>query len=397
MTLPASGAISFSNVDTELGLSSTAQLSLNCTSARNLAGVASGAISLNNFYGKSSITPGSVSYTTPGTYTWIAPSGTGGSVSAVAVGGGGGATSRFACINASGGGGALSYKNNYAVSAGTGYTIVVGKGGCGYKAYLVCPGCFLAGRDSYAFALCVLRAEGGGEGSYSSGNSISLSTPAYTRIVCRYRNATRYSCGRRAGSRFGKPLAGDGGGSGGGGSSWQDNYLNSNNGGIGGGGGAGGYSGQGGYGAILGSTYYNIHGQDGSGGGGGGGGYNECGPYSKSPVGGGGGVGLYGQGSNGSGGYAPITAFPNGYGGYYYAFSQPAYGGGGGSGGSAGGTGTCGNGGAGGNYGGGGGGGYYVSSNISCISAGGKGGCGAVRIVWPGSTRRFPSTCVGSP
>jgi hypothetical protein len=25
------------------------------------------------------------------------------------------------------------------------------------------------------------------------------------------------------------------------------------------------------------------------------------------------------------------------------------------------------------------------------------GACGAVRIVWPGSTRSFPSTCVGTP
>jgi len=26
-----------------------------------------------------------------------------------------------------------------------------------------------------------------------------------------------------------------------------------------------------------------------------------------------------------------------------------------------------------------------------------NGASGAVRIVWPGSTRRFPSTCAGSP
>jgi hypothetical protein len=25
-----------------------------------------------------------------------------------------------------------------------------------------------------------------------------------------------------------------------------------------------------------------------------------------------------------------------------------------------------------------------------------RGGCGAVRIVWPGSSRSFPSTCVSS-
>jgi hypothetical protein len=29
--------------------------------------------------------------------------------------------------------------------------------------------------------------------------------------------------------------------------------------------------------------------------------------------------------------------------------------------------------------------------------SGGNGGSGAVRIVWPGSSRTFPSTSVGSP
>jgi hypothetical protein len=28
-------------------------------------------------------------------------------------------------------------------------------------------------------------------------------------------------------------------------------------------------------------------------------------------------------------------------------------------------------------------------------AAGGTGGCGAVRVIWPGSTRSFPSTCTG--
>jgi hypothetical protein len=37
-----------------------------------------------------------------------------------------------------------------------------------------------------------------------------------------------------------------------------------------------------------------------------------------------------------------------------------------------------------------GGGGSGDSSGIS-------GGVGAVRIVWPGTTRTFPSTCVGAP
>lgn len=52
MTLPVSGAISFNNINVELGVSGTTQASLGQTSYRTLAGVASGQISMSNFYGK---------------------------------------------------------------------------------------------------------------------------------------------------------------------------------------------------------------------------------------------------------------------------------------------------------------------------------------------------------
>lgn len=52
MTLPASGAISFNAINVELGVAGTTQASLGQTSYRNLAGVASGQISMSNFYGK---------------------------------------------------------------------------------------------------------------------------------------------------------------------------------------------------------------------------------------------------------------------------------------------------------------------------------------------------------
>lgn len=52
MALPASGPISFNNINVELGVAGTTQASLGQPSYRTLAGVPSGAISMSNFYGK---------------------------------------------------------------------------------------------------------------------------------------------------------------------------------------------------------------------------------------------------------------------------------------------------------------------------------------------------------
>ena len=64
MTLQSSGAISLGNVNTELGRSATATISLGETAVRTLAGVPSGTISLSNLYGKSNAPP--VTFTPPG-------------------------------------------------------------------------------------------------------------------------------------------------------------------------------------------------------------------------------------------------------------------------------------------------------------------------------------------
>lgn len=52
MALPSSGQISLSQVNTELGFSSTATISLNDSAVRTLFGIASGTISLNDGHGK---------------------------------------------------------------------------------------------------------------------------------------------------------------------------------------------------------------------------------------------------------------------------------------------------------------------------------------------------------
>ena len=226
--------------------------------------------------------PGQQAFTTVGTFSWVAPAGVT-SVSVVAVGGGGAGVGLgiFPCCYAviSGGGGGLGYKNNYSVTSGNSYTVVVGKGG------LKQVPCSM-GDNSYFVSTAVVA----GKGGYRTRTSV-------------------YGC-----------FVGDGGGVGGCGkcsSSGQN---------TGGGGAGGGYGG-------LGGT--------------------------------GGGVGILGSGSSGAGG------------------TSGSAGGKAGSGGSDGTLGTSGI------YGGGG------NANIIACANSTTGAKGAVRIIWPGNTRNFPSTCTG--
>lgn len=234
------------------------------TSGDPLAGLTSGEtyflknVSVSDFAGQQklydmadiSVAQGQAQYTTPGTYTWVAPAGVY-EVSVVTVGGGGGGA-RANNAGSGAGGGALGWKNNVPVVPGQSYTVVVGAGG----------------------AVSANVGGTGGQSRFIDANVVSANGGL---------GAVANSTQDRAGGNF----IGDGGGRGGVGG--RRRSTNS----AGGGGGAGGYTGDGGRGGggLSGSLA-------GSGGGGGGGGFAG----SADTAGAGGGVGIFGQGANGGAG-----------------------------------------------------------------------------------------------
>lgn len=260
------------------------------------ASISAGPLSLYMFMNK---TLGSVpqggqqEYTTPGTYSWTAPTSPAvTSVCVVCVGGGGGgmyynrsSTSYSYSMNGGSGGG-LGWKNNIAVVPGNSYTLVVGAGGSA-GAYSSGAG---NGNDSYFINTGTVKGGYGGFGRYNQ-------------------------------SRSGGTYTGDGGGNGG-----AVNNASSSGNGPCGGGGAGGYTGAGGA-----STNTNTSGAP-IGGGGGGGGDSASSTHNS---GGGGGVGLLGQGASGAadgfGGSGGTDGLFN-YAGLYGAILRTGgnYGGGGG-------------------------------------------------------------------
>lgn len=336
MTLNASGPISLGgsttgqSINLELGVSATALASINSSSFRTLAGVASGQISLSNFYGKSNILTGQTEYDSNGTYTWVCPSGVT-SISILCIGqGGNGATSGYfpgcGCCGpewwggGGGGGGGLAYYNNYAVTPGNSYTV-----------QLSSMSAFKNGATVVVFANWGNAADYSNGGAGADGGGIA--------------GYVAWSGGDGRSGDFG-----------GGSAAVQKG---------GGGGGAGGYAGKGGNGG----NQYNGASAGAGGGGGGGGGATS----NTKGAAGGGGVGKFGQGANGSAGNTGTSPTAGG-------------GGSGGTNGTA--TGTT-SGGPGGTYGGGGGGGSGFGP------LGSRGG-GLVRMIYPGSTRSYPSTNTGN-
>jgi len=294
---------------------------------------------------------GQAAFITDGTETddrhyWVCPDGVT-SISIVCIGAGGYGTGPTSGYDGGGGGG-LGYKNNYSVTPGTTYHIYCGKGNTTAGSQHV--------KDSW-----FSTATGSGTNSATSDAAPVRGRGALTN------------------SMTGGTYTGDGGGNGGtGGENLATDGSNDRKGG--GGGGAGGYAGNGGNGGSAGASWPSYGngsaGATDSGAGGGGGGVG----YYKGPAGsggGGGGVGLLGKGSTGAGGagdggaYNGSTAIIGGRGGNgsggSYPQSDHEYGG---------------------NYGGGAGGPTPPSPSVASA----KPGRGAVRLIWPGDVRQFPST-----
>jgi len=214
---------------------------------------------------------GQQSYTSPGTYTWVAPTGVK-SVCVVCIGGGGNGGSY-----GGGSGGGLGWKNNITVVPGQSYTVVVGS---------------VAG-ISYFINSTIVSGTGGYDGP-GSGQAAAGGT--YT---------------------------GDGGGNGGS----SPNVGFNNDGRLAGGGGAGGYSGAGGGGGAQFGASIGIGGAGAGGGAGGGtppgcgGGVGIFGQSNDGVSGGGGGSGGTDGTSNGSqwGSVAYGGAYGGGGGMYSYS------------------------------------------------------------------------------
>jgi hypothetical protein len=189
--------------------------------------------------------PGQQAFTSPGTFSWIAPANVD-IVSVVAVGGGGGGQNNWS--NPAGAGAGLGWRNNISVEPGTSYTVEVGAGG----------GNGSNGGNSFFQALSTVAGYGGGSASGQTGGP--------------------------NGNGRGGGFFGDGGGAGGNATDWT------------GGGGAGGYTARGGN--------VNESGTSPNGGGGSGGNHHS----STHGTGAGGGVGLQGQGSSGQGHFTPWSS-----------------------------------------------------------------------------------------
>lgn len=315
MTLPASGQISLSQVNTELGYSSTASITMNDSAVRTLFGVASGAISMSNGWGKANAFSGTITsnQSNLNLRTWATGAGWNGTSKATITVNSGvyiwssGTGTPGLTINGSWPGGCFLVNNGYimgcggagasgaggpAISLGVSCTItnnsyIAGGGGGGARGGGAGGGGAGGGAGSNAnLAACY----GGNPGVAGSGGSIGASGTNGT-------NGCGWTGGSGGGGRI-LPGTGGAGGPSGPQSNWNPTPY-----GRGGGAGGGGSG-------INGGTFwcFGWSGNGGSGGSAGGVGANgsgrqDFGPYWGGPLGGGGGGGWGAAGgSSGSGG-----------------------------------------------------------------------------------------------
>ena len=207
-----------------------------------------------------------IAYTTPGTYSWVAPTGVT-SVSVVAVGSGG---SGYGTLSGGGGGGGLGWRNNIPVTPGQSYTVVIGDSSS--ASYFISTGtvCGFFG-GNYGGGYIGVGGGTGGDGGYSltgggggaGGYSGTGGRGGYTGVVTGTSgaggggggggHAQSYSGGGGGGvGIFGQGSNGSGGSYGspngycGVGGSYSTSYVISSGGLYGGGGGGDGNGGMGG-------------------------------------------------------------------------------------------------------------------------------------------------------
>lgn len=180
MTLPASGTISISQIETEIQRTSSTQISLGETDSRELAGVLTGAIRFSDFYGKAGVVANSITFVGAGTYTFTKPKYF--NTLGVLVWGGGGSSGSFYSGGtvAGGGTGGYFYHANTSVKSAVNSTetVIVGAGGIG--------GGYAGNPGTYSSFGGFLFARGGhsGGGSYATRiDSVDVTTSLRTNWV----------------------------------------------------------------------------------------------------------------------------------------------------------------------------------------------------------------------